>query len=57
MNCLVTVGVDDPVDPADVVTNFGVDTWEICIGATNAPGDNAFEEAVTYKRATRVTLP
>lgn len=54
---LVTVGVDDPVDPADVVTNFGVDSWEIWIGTANAPGDDAFEVAVTYKRAAGVTLP
>lgn len=56
-NSLATLGVNDPVDPLDVVTNLGVDAREIWIGTTNAPGDDAFKVAVTYKRAARITLP
>ncbi len=47
---------DYPVDPRDVVADFGVDSWEILVGTTDAPGHDPLKITITDKRPARVAL-
>lgn len=50
------VSVDEPVDPADIVPDFGVDPREVRVGTPDAPGHDALKAAVANQRASRVSL-
>lgn len=55
-DCSWIVMFNNPVDPGDVVPHFGVDSREVCVRATDTPGDDALELAIADKGTTRVTL-
>lgn len=55
-NILAVVIVDYPVDPGDVVADFGVDSWEIRVGTADAPGHDPLKITVTDERPARVAL-
>ena len=50
------VVLDDPVDPADVVADSGVDAGEVGVGTADAPGDDALKVTVAHERAARIAL-
>lgn len=47
---------DYPVDPRDIVADFGVDSWEILVGTTDAPRHDPLKITITDERPTRVAL-
>lgn len=55
-NILAVVIFDYPVDPGDVVADFGVDSWEIRVGTADAPGHDPLKITVTDERPARVAL-
>lgn len=50
------ISFNNPINPADVVPHFGVDSREVWVGAADTPGDNALKVPVADKGTTWVTL-
>lgn len=53
---LGVVVVNYPVDPGDVVADFSVDSGEVRVCTTDAPGHDTLKQTVTDERSTRVAL-
>lgn len=50
------VFTDDPVDPFDIVPDFGVDSREVWVGTADSPGNNALKLPIADEGATGITL-
>lgn len=50
------VFADNPVDPFDIVPDFGVDSREVWVGTTDSPGNNALKVTIADEGTTGITL-
>lgn len=54
--CSLSVIVDKPSDPVDVLPHFGVDSREVRVCTADTPGDDALKFIIADERTTRITL-
>lgn len=50
------VFADNPVDPFDIVPDFGVDSREVWVSTTDSPGNNALKVTIADEGTTGITL-